>query len=128
MKSNLDRSLITTIKNTAPNVVASEVLFSHSKCPGQTGLQQGSHIINCLILYGVSGSFPSMSILVWLTVCQTERQRIVVGRHSLTQVTHLDNNLHGLQKTHFSIQSVVLLCPALSSIKKERYNLFNFDD
>lgn len=121
---------MTTIKNTAPNVVASEVLFSQSKCPGQTGLQQGSHVTNCLIPYGVSGSFqnPSMSIPAWLTVCQTERQRIVVGGHSLTQVTHLDINLRGAQKAHFSIQSVELLCPALSSIKKERYNLFNFDD
>lgn len=53
VKSNLDCSLITTIKNTAPNVADSEVLFSHSKCSGQMGLQQGSHITNCDTLWGI---------------------------------------------------------------------------
>lgn len=71
---------------------------------------------------------PSMSIPAWLTICQTERQSIVVGGHSLTQVTPLDINLRGSQKVRVSLQSVVLLCPALSSIKKESYKLFNFDD
>lgn len=53
VKSNLDYSLITTIKNTAPNVADSEALFSHSKCSGQMGLQQGSHITNCDTLWGI---------------------------------------------------------------------------
>lgn len=126
MNSSLDYSLITTSKNTAPNVVVSEVLFSHSQASwADTTMARFSCHQLADTLWVLSESKHLYSHMA--DHLPSRKAKDCGWGHSLTRLTHLDINLRGPPKDHFSVYLVGLLCRALRSIKKERYNPFKFD-